>query len=79
MKVLIATGAMLAVTFGLTAGAFAQQKAPVYRYCLLESSGGFRGGGGSTLCRFNTLQQCMASKTGNSDTCIINPELTFRR
>lgn len=79
MKILIATGAVLAATFGLSAGAFAQQKAPVYRYCLLESSGGFRGGGGSTLCRFNTLQQCMASRTGNSDTCIINPELTFRR
>jgi hypothetical protein len=80
MKILVATAALLAVTFGLTAGAFAQQqKAPVYRYCLLESSGGFRGGGGSTLCRFNTLQQCMASKTGWSDSCIINPELTFPR
>jgi hypothetical protein len=77
MKILIATGAVLVATFGLTAGAFAQKKAPVYRYCLLESSGGWRGGGGSTLCRFNTIEQCMASKTGWSDSCIINPELTF--
>ena len=79
MKIVIAMGALLAVIVGMTAGAYAQQKAPVYRYCLLESSGGFRGGGGSTLCRFNTLQQCLASKTGWSDSCIINPELTFPR
>ena len=81
MKILIAAGAMLAATIGMQAEAFAQgkrQSAPVYRYCLLES-GGYRGGGGSTLCRFNTIEQCMASKTGWSDTCIINPELTFRR
>jgi hypothetical protein len=78
MKILIATAALLAMTFGPTAVAFAQKsKAPVYRYCLLESSGGWRGGGGSTLCRFNTIEQCMASKTGWSDSCIINPELTF--
>jgi hypothetical protein len=81
MKALTAVCALIAATIGLQAAAFAQaQKAPVYRYCLLESSGGFRGsGGGSLLCRFNTLEQCMASRTGNSDSCVINPELTFRK
>jgi hypothetical protein len=78
MKVLFATGALLAAAIGVQAEAFAQT-AKVYRYCLLESSGGWRSGGGSTLCRFDTLAQCMASKTGVSDTCIINPQLSVPR
>jgi hypothetical protein len=81
MKTWILVGAVFAGFAGMLAQAVAQQtKAPVYRYCLVESSGGFRGsGGGSTLCRFNTWAQCMASKTGISDYCIVNPELTFPR
>jgi hypothetical protein len=81
MKALFAASALLAAAVGIQAEAFAQvQKAPVYRYCLLERGSGTRGGGGeSTLCRFNTLAQCMASKTGITDTCIINPELTFQK
>ena len=79
MKVLFAASALLAVTIGIVGTTFAQaQNAPVYRYCLLEGGGGTRGGGGQAMtCRYNTLAQCMASKTGNSDTCIINPQLTF--
>jgi hypothetical protein len=79
MKVLFAAVASVAVTTGIASEAFAQVQTPVYRYCLLERSGGGSGGigGEAMLCRFNTLAQCMASKTGNSDTCIINPELTF--
>jgi hypothetical protein len=78
MKTWMIAGALVAGVIGVQAQALAQQtKAPVYRYCLVESSGGFRGsGGGSTLCRFNTWAQCLASKTGISDYCIINPELT---
>jgi hypothetical protein len=54
------------------------QKAQVYRYCLFEGGGGPRGGSGQMMtCRYNTLAQCMASKTANSDSCIINPQLTF--
>jgi hypothetical protein len=32
-----------------------------------------------TLCRFETLEQCLASKTTNSDTCMINPAIGFRK
>ena len=79
MKILLVAGALLAAAIGMQGVTFAQaQKAPVYRYCLLEGGGGTRGGGGQMMtCRYNTLAQCMASKTGNSDTCIINPQLTF--
>jgi hypothetical protein len=81
MKILFVAVASLAVTIGIEGTTFAQaQSAPVYRYCLLErSSGGPGAGGESLLCRFNTLAQCMASKSGNTDTCIINPQLTFPR
>jgi len=80
MKILFAVVASLAVTIGIVGAAFAQVQAPVYGYCLLErSSGGPGAGGESLLCRFNTLAQCMASKSGNTDACIINPQLTFPR
>jgi hypothetical protein len=79
MKILFAAGALLAVMIAIEGATLAQaQNAPVYRYCLLEGGGGPRGGGGQTMtCRYNTWAQCMASKTGNSDSCIINPQLTF--
>ena len=79
MKVLFAASALLAVTIGIGGTTFAQaQNAPIYRYCLLEGGGGTRGGGGQMMtCRYNTWAQCMASKAGNSDSCIINPQLTF--
>jgi hypothetical protein len=79
MKVIVAAGVLLATAIGMQTEALAQTKAPIYRYCLLEASGGRHGGGGSTLCRFNTIAQCMASRNSFADTCIINPELTFRR
>jgi Protein of unknown function (DUF3551) len=79
MRILIVTAAFLTGVLAMEGVAFAQaQKAPVYRYCLLEGGGGTRGGGGQMMtCRYNTLAQCMASKAGNSDSCIINPQLTF--
>ncbi|HEY7458799.1 MAG TPA: DUF3551 domain-containing protein [Xanthobacteraceae bacterium] len=80
MKALFA-GSVLLAAIGMQAGTFAQaQTATVYQYCLLERSGGGRGTGGEAmLCRFNTLAQCMASKTGNTDTCIVNPQLAVPR
>ena len=35
-------------------------------WCLLSAREG------STLCRFQTLEQCMASRNTNSDTCIVD-------
>ena len=31
------------------------------------------------LCRFTTMDQCIASKTGQSDFCMLNPELAFQQ
>jgi hypothetical protein len=78
MKIGFAAGALLAIIIAMQGVTFAQvQKAPVSRYCLLERIGG--GGFGSEMmtCRYNTLAQCMASKGAISDTCIVNPQLTF--
>ena len=48
-------------------------------YCL-QSSGGADGGGGMPLlCRFETLAQCNASKTANSDYCLLDPVIAFSR
>jgi hypothetical protein len=80
MKILFAAGALLAVTIGIVGTAFAQVQAPVFRYCLLERGSGGPGAGGEMMtCRYNSWAQCMASKSGNTDTCIINPQLTFPR
>jgi hypothetical protein len=78
MKIAIAAIAVLAVT-GMSVPASAQQPASSYRYCLQESGGGPRGGGGTLLCRFNTYAQCMASKTGWTDFCILNPSYGQRK
>jgi Protein of unknown function (DUF3551) len=78
MKRVLFACALLAIASGIPGPAFAQaQKAPVYRYCLLERMGGGGFINPMMTCRFNTLAQCMASKGAISDTCIINPQLTF--
>jgi hypothetical protein len=57
-----------------------QRRAPVYRYCLMAHSGGGAGtAGGTLICRYHTYEQCMASKTGWTDSCMINPEISMRR
>ena len=43
------------------------------RWCLESKEG--RGGGGSLLCRYESYEQCMASKTSVGDTCMKNPAL----
>lgn len=78
MKTLIVATTVAAALVGLQSVAQAQQRAPVYRYCLLEYLGP-RGGGGTLLCRFNTYAQCMASRSGQSDSCMVNPEYSIRR
>jgi hypothetical protein len=71
MKVIIAAGALLAAVIGVQSQALAQ-KATVYRYCLQEG-GVSRGGMGQILCRYETLAQCWASRTGPADYCYLNP------
>jgi hypothetical protein len=77
MKTLIAAGALAAAFIGMQAPAVAQ-KATVYRYCLQEG-GAFRGGSGQTLCRYESLAQCWASRTGPTDFCYLNPAYTGRK
>ena len=48
----------------------------VYKYCLEQ---GMPNSFPLATCYYDTLQQCMASKTGPSDHCMINPEWTGRR
>lgn len=74
MRLLIAAGALALGLAGMQAPAVAQgTKAPVYKYCLQETGGGFRGGG-QILCRYSTLAQCWASKTSPGDLCYINTD-----
>lgn len=47
-----------------------------YPYCLQVNDAT---GPHPLLCRFATLQQCFASKTSPSDSCVVNPEFAFRR
>jgi hypothetical protein len=47
-------------------------------YCLQMGAGGGDGGGAQPPdCRFETRDQCLASKTANSDTCMLNPAIGF--
>ncbi|HLL27837.1 MAG TPA: DUF3551 domain-containing protein [Xanthobacteraceae bacterium] len=49
-------------------------------YCLQQGAGGGDTGGESPLlCNFETLQQCIASKTANSDWCMLNPAIDYNK
>ncbi len=72
-----------ALTFALLVPAMnanAQQKLRKNETYCLQAAGGPRGGGGEPLlCRFETMAQCIASKTSNGDQCMENPEIGFRK
>ena len=55
-----------------TISALAQTTEPA-PYCLEEADGG-----GELLCRFQTMQQCIAAKTGETDECVPNPAAANR-
>ena len=77
MKRLIVAGA-LALGLGLPWAAPATaQNAPTYPYCLLDGS--HPDSVGAVLCRFNSLEQCMASRNSFNDTCHVNPGYAGRR
>jgi len=76
MKRLILTAAALVVTaMALPANAQSPLRANE-RYCLEVRDAT---GPHPLLCRFENMQQCVASKTGFSDHCMINPEIAFRQ
>jgi hypothetical protein len=70
---LIATAA--ACLFAVTANAQTTVAAN-QRYCLEVRDAT---GPHPLLCRFTTMDQCIASKTGQSDFCMLNPELAFQQ
>lgn len=80
MRTMAGLSALFIVILTQTGDAKAQEKLRKNEtYCLLTSEGGGEGGGGAPLlCRFETLQQCLASKTGNSDTCMLNPAIGYQ-
>jgi hypothetical protein len=72
--------AALTITFFVPAmSANAEQRLRKNETYCLQSSGGRHGGGDPLLCRFETMAQCIASKTSNGDWCMENPEIGFRR
>jgi hypothetical protein len=77
MVKIFGAAALVAASIILPIAAQAQSKAPIYRYCLMENS--HRGPWGMTLCRFDTLAQCMASRNSLIDTCYVNPQYLQRK
>jgi hypothetical protein len=72
----IAMLGVLAATLAAAGTAAAQERIRANeRYCLESSSGGRGGGSSPLLCRFETFGQCMQSRTGPGDRCMLNPRL----
>ena len=77
-KPIVLSCALLATFVAMQSVAAAQQPVRANeRYCL--EAGGGRGGTQPLLCRFETLTQCIASKTAQGDRCYLNPWLAFRQ
>jgi len=76
MTRLILPAALLALLAGLPP-TNAQAPLPAnQRYCLetRDASGSY-----PLLCRFETLDQCYASRAGLTDWCMLNPHLAFQQ
>ncbi|HLL28197.1 MAG TPA: DUF3551 domain-containing protein [Xanthobacteraceae bacterium] len=75
MKIAAFATGLFAAGVLFQAAASAQQ-ARVYKYCLEQGSpGSFP----LMTCYYETMEQCIASKTGPADRCFINPQWTGRR
>ncbi len=69
MRMFLALALASIVSIFAIGGAEAQN-VRIYKYCLEQSRG--MGGWGSTLCRFDTIAQCNASKNSPWDRCVEN-------
>jgi Protein of unknown function (DUF3551) len=74
MKIITILSILVACGMAFQTCASAQGK--TYPYCL-ES--GDAGGGTTTNCAYETMAQCMASKSRPSDRCSVNPSFGGRR
>jgi hypothetical protein len=81
MKTLTLFGALLFGLVVVQASADARESLRKNEtYCLESSQGGGSDGGGTFLqCRYETMAQCIASKTSQGDLCSLNPVLAFRQ
>ena len=83
MKVTVQALLLLGVAVGFAAASQSADAAQRLRknetYCLDTPMGGAVGGGGGTYldCRFETMQQCYASRLGIGGTCMLNPVIAF--
>ncbi len=81
MRAFVILGMIVAAFAGLLDTAEAQQVRRNETYCLDTpmGGGGGHGGGGSYLdCRFATMAQCYATRSGVGGMCMLNPRLAFR-
>ncbi|HLL27618.1 MAG TPA: DUF3551 domain-containing protein [Xanthobacteraceae bacterium] len=71
MRILVFLGALFAASLLLQTSASAEGP-----YCLESADGG----GGSTInCAYESMAQCLASKSQPSDRCMVNPRIGTRR
>src|SRR5262249_2418922 len=75
MRITILMASLLTVVALFPSDASAQE-ARTYKYCLEQ---GMPMSFPLMTCYYNTLEQCMASKTGPSDRCMINPQWRGKR
>lgn len=68
MFLALACAGLIAALSAEVAGA--QPKVRIYKWCLVEARG--LGGWGTTLCRFDTVQQCRMSMNSPWDRCVPN-------
>jgi uncharacterized protein DUF3551 len=72
MKAAIVSAAMIVLDIAPSMAALRANE----QYCIEMAEQG--GPAGPPQCMFETLAQCVASKTGPSDRCMINPALALR-
>jgi Protein of unknown function (DUF3551) len=72
-KTAIATILSAALLASLPRTGSAEPVRPNERYCIEMAEQG--GPGGPPQCMFETLAQCIASKTAPNDRCMLNPRL----
>jgi hypothetical protein len=73
MKMVIATLLLLGAIAGWHPDGDAAPLRTNERYCIEMAEQG--GGAGAPQCMFETLAQCITSKTSPSDRCLSNPRL----
>jgi hypothetical protein len=72
----IITFLSILASFGMAFQTSASAQGKTYPYCLESADAG---GGTTTNCAYETMAQCLASKSRPSDRCSVNPSAAGRR